>query len=415
MNIFARLFLEHGMRPRPAALRCIVIGTALAMPPAHAAQRFADFPVAAKMTAAARVGDKVYAGLGSAGHAWYVLDLSRADAPWRTLAPFPAQPRDNANAVAVGSEIYLFNGQGKAQPDDPHLTMFDTVWKYDTLTDTWKELPTRSPMGGLGAAATTLDQQTILFFGGVNKSIFDRYQLDYAQASRIGAIPDRSAQAGATQDSAALIKAAQEGLNQRYFNQRPQDYQFTTQVLQYNPASNQWRPLGEDPAPATAGAAIATNAGHVTLIGGEIKPGLRSPMVKHLDVSGTRLNWQQAVAMAPAPGETVQEGIAGAYAGYSAGILLAAGGANFPGAWRQFKLGQLYAHQGLRKTWRDDIYAAIDGTWQAVGKLPAPMGYSAYVQLDEGVLVIGGELQGGGSSNAVYLLKWNGKTIDIVD
>lgn len=363
---------------------------------AAAAPRYADFPVAAKMTVAASIGGRIYAGLGTAGQAWYTLDPSSPTAQWEALPPFPGQPRDNANAVAIGRSIYIFNGQGKADPADEKLMMFDTVWQYDTVSKRWSQLATRSPMGGLGAAATTLDGETILFFGGVNKAIFDGYFSDYVQARAAG-------------------KAAQDAINERYFSGRPQDYLFTTQILSYHPAQQQWRNLGSDPAPATAGSAIAVDGARITLIGGELKPGLRSPQVKSLTVSGTQLAWRNPENLPPPTGETLQEGIAGAYAGYSHGVLITAGGANFPGAWQQYKQGQMYAHKGLSKLWRNEIYARVGDQWINAGKLPTALGYGSYVQLAEGVLVIGGELQGGAASQAVFLLRWNGRSVEIID
>jgi len=288
----------------------------------------------------------------------------------------------------------VFNGQSRMNLTDKKLVMFDTVWKYDTVTNTWTKLSTHSPMGGLAAAVTTLDQKNYFVFGGVNKTIFETYFNDVV-------------------DAAANPKL-QEEVNARYFNQRPEDYQFTAQVLSYSPARNQWRNLGSDPNPITVGSGIAIKGNRVILIGGEIKPGLRSPNVKSVTVHGDKLQWAKLSPMVAAPGETAQEGIAGSFAGYSNGVLLAAGGANFPGAWKQFNAGQLFAHKGLSKTWRADIYAEIKGTWRVVGKLPAPMGYGSYVQLDDGVLVIGGELQGGASSKDVFLMRWNGESVDIV-
>lgn len=364
--------------------------------PAGAAPRYPDFPVAAKLTAAAKVGNRIYAGLGTAGQAWFVLDLGLPDAQWQALEPFPDQPRDLANAVAIGSSIYIFNGQGKADPADEKLMAFDTVWKYDTSSNTWSKLATRSPMSGLGAVAATLDGATIVFSGGANKAVFDGYFSDYVNAKAAG-------------------KAGQDAVNEHYFSRRPQDYLFTTQILSYNPASNQWRNLGIDPSPATAVSAIAVDGNRVTLVGGEIKPGLRTPLVKTLTIKGEQLAWQTPARMPALAGEALQEGIAGAYAGYSRGVLLAAGGANFPGAWQQFNQGQLYAHKGLTKTWRADIYARVGNQWRVAGKLPAAMGYGSYVQLADGVLVIGGELQGGAASNAVFLLHWNGSSVEIID
>jgi N-acetylneuraminate epimerase len=359
-----------------------------------AGERFPEFPVAAKMTAAAKIGNTVYAGLGTAGSAWYAFDMSTPNAQWQALAPFPGEPRDNANAVVIGSSIYVFNGQGKVNLTDKKLVMFDTVWKYDTVAKRWSKVLTRSPLGGLASAAVTLDHENIVFFGGVNKTIFDTYFLDYF-------------------DTATTAKE-QDEVNARYFNQRPEDYLFTAQVLSYNPAKNQWRNLGIDPTPVTIGAGVAVKGNKVSLIGGEIKPGLRSPNVKSVTVNGEKLNWSPLVKMAAAPGESTQEGISGAYSGYSNNVLLAAGGTNFPGAWKQFIGGQLFAHQGLSKTWRSDIYAEIKGKWKVVGQLPAAMAYGSAIQLDEGVLVIGGELQGGAGSKDVFLMRWNGKSVDII-
>lgn len=303
--------------------------------------------------------------------------------------------------------MYVFNGQGKANPADKKLIIFDTVWKYDTVANAWSKVLTRSPMGGLGAGVTTLDGQTIMFFGGANRSIFEGYFIDYFDAASHSKL-----QHGAITPASNLAK--QNEIDERYFNQRPQDYLFTAQVLSYNPASNQWRNLGIDPNPVTIGAAVALNGNTVTLIGGELKPGLRSPAAKSVTVNGEKLSWNTPSTMVAAAADALQEGIAGAFAGYSNGVLLAAGGANFPGAWKQFNEGQLFAHKGLKKTWRADIYAEIKGQWKVVGQLPAPLGYASYVQLDQGVLVVGGELQDGAASKDVFLMQWNGQSVDII-
>lgn len=370
-----------------------------------AADRFAQFPVAIKMSATAKVGNTVYVGLGTAGHGWYALDTARPGAQWRPLAPFPDQPRQNANAVAVGNAVYVFNGQGQASAADTKQIIFDTVWKYDIVTDSWSRVMTRSPLGGLASAATILDGHNILFFGGVNKAIFDGYFIDAAAVRQ----PVSGGALATDRD-----QAAQEAVDARYFTQRPQDYLFTAQVLSYNPADNQWRNLGIDPYAVTVGAGLAVKGTQVTLVGGEIKPGLRSPYAKSVTVTGDHLRWHGLSPLVAAPGEVAQEGLGGAFAGYSKGVLLTAGGANFPGAWRQFNAGSLFAHKGLQKTWRADIYAFRDGAWRVAGALPAPMGYGSYVQLDDGVLVVGGELQGGAGSKDVFLMMWNGKSVDIV-
>lgn len=379
-----------------SALLCLCSAALLICCPAVAAQtRFPSFPTDLKMSAGARVGNQLFVGLGTAGRAWYRLDLARPSMQWEARAEFPDLPRDGATAVALGQCIYVFAGQGRQHPQDTNLVMFDTVYQYDTVADSWKKLMTRTPQGLLASSAVSLDGRNILFFGGVNKQIFDGYFTDYFITAK---------------DDLAL----QERVAQQYFSQRPQDYLFTRQILSYNPLSNQWRNLATDPFQVTVGSALAVHGNKLTLVGGEIKPGLRSPGVKNLRVAGEKLIWERPEQLpAPAAG-LAQDGIAGGYAGYSSGVLLAAGGANFPGSWKQFGAGQLYAHKGLSKTWQDAIYARIGGRWRLAGRLPAGIGYSSYFQLDEGVLVVGGELQGGQATREVFLLKWNGKTVDVL-
>eukprot|EP01035_Chromulina_nebulosa_P032647 gene32647-43630_t len=172
---------------------------------AQAGERWADFPVAAKATTAARIGNTVYAGLGTAGKGWYALDVSRPGAPWRALAEFPDVQRDDARAVAVNGQVYVFSGSGKLHPSDKALVTFDTAWRYDPAANAWSRLPTRAPMGLLATGAVTLDQRSILFFGGVNKAVFEGYFQDYFVA-------------------AGDDKARQDAVAAAYFDQRPQDY-----------------------------------------------------------------------------------------------------------------------------------------------------------------------------------------------
>ena len=362
---------------------------------ADAAPRWPDFPAPIKNGAGARIGATVYAGLGSAGKAWYALDTGTPGASWVALAPFPDAARDAANAVAINGLIYLFGGSGKNALEDKALTVFDTAYVYDPAANSWRQLPTRAPLGIFTASVVSVDQQNIVFFGGVNKAIFDGYFQDYA----VGAADNKERQA---------VVAG------HYFDQRPQDYLWTAQVMSYNPQTNQWRNLGTDPQLPTVGAGVAVHGKVVTMVNGEIKPGLRSPQVKEVAIDGDKLTWKQGGKLPAPPGAARQEGVAGSFAGYSNNVLLVAGGANFPGAWQQYDAGQNYAHKGLKKTWRDDIYARRDGKWSHAGKLPAGLGYGTGVQLDDGVLVIGGELDGGAASKDVFLLQWDGKAVQIL-
>lgn len=335
-------------------------------------QLWPDFPVPMKQGAAARVGSKVFAGLGSAGSAWFVLDTLGGKRGWERLAPYPGLQRENPTAVSLGHHIYFFGGQITLSQTPQALQVDESVYRYDTFSDTWECLPTRAPFGLLASSAATLDNRTIVFVGGVNKSVFDSFALERAGC---GGNAEKAAQ-----------------LTESYLNKRPEDYFFMKTVLQFDPGHLCWSALAQVPGEVTIGAAVAVRNGMLTMASGELKPGLRSRHMREFWLDGQgQAHWSQE-PIGGIPWEQ-QDGFAGGYAGYSGNTLLLAGGATFPGSVRQYQSGQRWAHRGLRKVWSDRVYAYTHGQWRVAGRLPAPMGYSPYIQLDDGVLVIGGELQ----------------------
>lgn len=352
-----------------------------------ATKRFPDFPVAMNHGAGARVGDVIYAGLGTAGTRWYALDLTSSQLQWMELAAFPGAPREQSRAAAIGDQIYVFGGVGKPDAQAASVHMFDDVYRYDTSANTWHKQATRSPLGVLGCALWSPDGRQILSFGGANKAILDGYFADMA-----------------TGDEEAQVQ-----ITDAYFDQRPQDYLFTSTVLSYVPASNRWMNLGKLPFPATVGAAVAVNGeGLFTLVNGELKPGLRSPAVQAGSFDGAEMHWRAMPDLVGMAALVPQEGLAGAAAGYLGDHLVVAGGTNFPGSWEAFDAGSNWAHRGLKKTWHDTIYALTDGQWNIVGKVAQAVANSLAFTIDNALLLVGGELQHGVATDAVVLIEFDG-------
>jgi N-acetylneuraminic acid mutarotase len=110
-------------------------------------------------------------------------------------------------------------------------------------------------------------------------------------------------------------------------------------------------------------------------------------------------------AWTPRPAYPLSPGVAGAIAGAHHGVLIAAGGANFPGK---------MPWEGGKKVYYDEIFVLTpgDGTWRAAGRLPAPRAYATVVDVPDGVLMLGGE-----NAETVFqdalLLRWNGKAVAI--
>lgn len=97
-------------------------------------------------------------------------------------------------------------------------------------------------------------------------------------------------------------------------------------------------------------------------------------------------------------GSPISIGYAGMLGGEHNGVILAAGGANFPEAkpW-----------EGGKKIWSDQIFIFENENWRITEtKLPMPLGYSAYVSTDKGVLSIGGNNESG-ITDKVFILSYD--------
>lgn len=91
-------------------------------------------------------------------------------------------------------------------------------------------------------------------------------------------------------------------------------------------------------------------------------------------------------------------GFAGMMGGRQDGVIIAAGGANFP---------EGLPWEGGAKVWSDAIYFLKGEQWQLASKtLPNPLAYGSSVILEEGILLIGGE-NSQGSTDQVLLLQFN--------
>lgn len=96
-------------------------------------------------------------------------------------------------------------------------------------------------------------------------------------------------------------------------------------------------------------------------------------------------------------------GFAGAFAGISNGVLLVAGGANFP--------GNSAPWLGTEKVWHDKIFALknTSADWEIAGVLPKPLGYGVSITTLDGLIIIGGSNKDGHCANVDRLIYKGGK------
>lgn len=115
------------------------------------------------------------------------------------------------------------------------------------------------------------------------------------------------------------------------------------------------------------------------------------------------ISWSEIATIPPAQGDVVQHGLATPFAGLSNGMIIVAGGCNFPNT---------PVYEGGIKKYYDDIFvldeSAKDPQWMLNGKFPYPIAYGASVIIDEGIVYIGGKNIEKEFAD-VHLISWNTK------
>jgi len=102
------------------------------------------------------------------------------------------------------------------------------------------------------------------------------------------------------------------------------------------------------------------------------------------------------------------EGLAGVFAGVHNNVLLVAGGTAFPEG-KPWEGGTKHFSDVVLVYGRTAVGVNL---LNAASKLPIALGDGASVSLPQGVLCIGGQ-SSGGLSNKVFLLGWNGVSVEI--
>lgn len=112
----------------------------------------------------------------------------------------------------------------------------------------------------------------------------------------------------------------------------------------------------------------------------------------------SKLNLEHLSQLPATPGTEESLGFAGMLGGAHNGVIIAAGGANFP---------EGMPWKGGKKVWTDAVYILENGQWRESEKmLPIPLGYSASVSTEDGILCVGGNNEEGVSDH-VWLLTYD--------
>lgn len=224
-----------------------------------------SLPYPADNFAATYLDGKVYvAGGNMAGkpsNGLLCLDMADVNKGWKMLASFPGNPR--VQPVLAGSyngkgmpTLYLWGGfAGKSDGRDASLETDGMV--YNPSKNKWSQIggPLNrdgEPVSTGGGAAVTLADGRIVVTGGVNKDVFLNALRNQA--------PD-------------------------YLSHPIEWYKFNDLVFVFEPRSESWSIVGQTPDAARAGAgAVLTPEGEILLIGGELKPRIRTADVLRIAV-----------------------------------------------------------------------------------------------------------------------------------
>ncbi|MDE6304072.1 MAG: cyclically-permuted mutarotase family protein [Paramuribaculum sp.] len=209
-------------------------------------------------------GSKIYIAGGNynglPSNRMIALDLDNADAGWQELKPMPGDPRVQpvmAAATVKGKPaLYIWGGfagrhtSPSGQTVEPTLTTSGLC--YDIASGKYKKLPAPEVNGeeiSLGGGAAVSVDNRIVAIGGVNKDVFLNALRNQA--------PD-------------------------YLSHPVEWYSFNPNVMVYDPETGIWNSPYVSPDLARAGALMIAAPESISVIGGELKPRIRTTRVSTL-------------------------------------------------------------------------------------------------------------------------------------
>lgn len=344
-----------------------------------------DLPEGVKNGVAARDGTTLYAGLGSAGKRFFLLDLDNLSTGWQRSADFPGTTRNDAVTITDSKGIWVFSGAGTPENTNSAQVLTD-VYFFDFADRSWRQIETEIPVGLLGASGCQVSTGKFVFFGGYNKATFDHF------CAKMSLLDEEHDQ------------AERQSLLSEFMSKKPLDYGWNQEIIQYDVTNNEWSTLQTNPYQANCGAGLIWRDNTVTLIDGEIKPGLRSTEIKQFT-----FNAENEISSALLPSiqsDTAEhEGLAGCYAGVLDNKLVALGGAYFIGSQFNAKQGQWYSHKGLTKHYSNVIWCFDNNRWKAIANMPIGTAYGSTVESETGLILIGGEDANQKALVSCYLLE----------
>lgn len=174
------------------------------------------------------------------------------DSTWNELPAMPDAPRVQPVCAHARGNIYVWGGFAPAADGNDAAVHCDGI-RYDIAAGRWEATGEikgeRGTITLSGGSAVTTDSSTIIAAGGVDKDIF------------LDAISGRY----------DLVR------KEDYMYKPASWYRFNNELLRFDATSGAWSTIATDSTFARAGAQIVNGGNALYQIGGELKPGIRTP------------------------------------------------------------------------------------------------------------------------------------------
>lgn len=228
--------------------------------------------------ASALVGSRLYliggAVSGKLSNTVISLDLENPANGWESEEDYPGSPKLKVTAGVINERIYLFSSFTNTESNDKVIETELSLQVYHTKGKVWRssnqQILSGATFGG-AVAYSDSKEQSITFVGGVNEERF-LPALRREQSMRI---------AKEKNDSEAVEQYKIAG--REYLSQEPEWYKFNSTLFFLHEKGGHDSIQGSESADpsehlAKADAALVElSNGHWLLLGGETKPGIRTP------------------------------------------------------------------------------------------------------------------------------------------
>ncbi|QZE14659.1 sodium/solute symporter [Halosquirtibacter laminarini] len=224
-------------------------------------ESFPSLPTPLSNLSSTKIGSIVYVAGGvdaskSTTNALYALDISNKYSKWIKLNNFPGKSRAYSVLVAQNDGekqcLYLLGGRSFKKGNDPEV--LNSGVKYDPILKKWSEIRGEFPIMAGNAFAS--GQSFIVIPTGTDGVLFNKEVQVKTNLKRSNS------------------KVSHELLD--YYTNHPG---FPNKVYVYNTITNKLVVDSKLPKSGVATASLTQNNGHVYIVSGEVKPGVRTPNV----------------------------------------------------------------------------------------------------------------------------------------